>query len=182
MGIVFTIPLTWTFPPTICASDWKGICHAPEKAAHRMKKLAMVAVFISSFSMAFGQIEFKTNPVLVAFDAIPISLEKSFNGQLGLELDGLVYRYGPILYFTAKYYRNPKYGLDGLYFGAFTGYLKGWGSYGEDDGFGIGLLTGYKHLFSKNFLAEAALGAGADFAVRYPVLPYAKLMLGYRFN
>lgn len=29
-----------------------------------MKKLALVAVFISSFSMAFGQIEFKTNPVL----------------------------------------------------------------------------------------------------------------------
>ena len=102
--------------------------------------------------------------------------------QLGLELDGWVFRYGPILYFTARYYRKPTNEADGFYFGAFTGCLKGRDFYGDDDGFGIGLLTGYKYLFSGSFVAEAAIGAGADFADRYPVLPYAKLMVGYRFN
>ena len=147
-----------------------------------MKKTLLIVGFIISFFSSFGQIEFKTNPALVAFDAIPVSMEMVVNKQLGLELDGLVYRYGPILYFTTKYYRKPTDAADGLYFGAFTGYLKGWDIDGDDDGFGIGLLTGYKYLFGGNFLAEAAIGAGADFADRYPVLPYAKLLVGYRFH
>jgi hypothetical protein len=143
-----------------------------------MKKLVALGVFLASFQMANAQVEIKTNPVAILFEALPVSVEYLINDSWGMELDAFVASGGGALYLSGKHYFSPSKGADGFNLGTFVGGLGGDG----DSGFGLGFFAGYKAVSSKNVLLELALGVGRDFTGDIEVLPFGKLHVGYRFG
>lgn len=144
-----------------------------------MKKFfAVTALLVCAFTAAQAQFEIKTNPIALIFEVFPVSLEYNINADWGAEIDALATRGGGFVYFSGKYYLEPRYGADRFNFGMFAGFLGGEG----DVGAGIGFLAGYKIVSKKNILLEIALGVGRDFTGDIGVLPYGKFHVGYRFG
>lgn len=143
-----------------------------------MKKIILFSVLMANVHFAMAQMEIKTNPIAIIFEALPISLEYIANDSWGLELDGFVASGAGWLYFSGKHYFSPKVGADRFNIGTFIGGAGGDG----DSGFGLGFFAGYKAVSSKNVLLEIALGLGRDFTNDIDVLPYGKFHVGYRFG
>lgn len=143
-----------------------------------MKKLIALITFLAFFKFADAQVELKTNPVAILFEALPLSVEYLINDSWGMELDAFAVSGGGYLYLSGKHYFSPRKGTDGFNLGTFVGGIGGDG----DSGFGLGFFAGYKAVSTKNVLLEIALGIGRDFTDEIGVLPYGKLHVGYRFG
>lgn len=144
-----------------------------------MKNLIFVMLFGLASQSAMAQVEVKTNPIGLIFEAFPLSIEVVTADSWGVELDAFASSGLDFLYLSGKHYFNPHRRADGFNIGAFMG---GAGNDEGDDGFGLGFFAGYKAVSAQNVLLEIALGLGRDFTDDIGVLPYFKLHVGYRFG
>ncbi len=144
-----------------------------------MKNLMLTALLLLALGRATAQVEVKTNPIGLLFEAFPVSIEVVAGDSWGVELDAFASSGLDFLYLSGKHYFSPRRGADGFNLGAFMG---GAGDDKGKDGFGLGFFAGYKALSSKRVLLEVALGLGRDFTEELDVLPYFKLHVGYRFG
>jgi hypothetical protein len=76
-----------------------------------------------------------------------------------------------------KYYPNPDFGSDKIYVGILVG---GFGL-ASDRFAGFGFEVGHKWVGERNILFEISGGIGKVFGVG-EVVPYGRLMVGYRFS
>ena len=148
------------------------------------RKLTLT-IFILSFLLGLNvqsnaQVEVKLNPPAALFGFFQTGIEFPIGTDFGFEteliffaIDGEV---GGGLLLHGKYYFNPDFGSDKIYIGALAGALGG-----DGDSFGaFGFEVGYKWVGKRNILFEIGGGVGratSDFGV----LPYGRLMVGYRF-
>ena len=140
-----------------------------------MKKqlFSFLVLGILSFQFLHAQTEIKVSPVALLATVGAISVEHGFNDDFGMEADLYFTGGGGALILSAKYYFNPRKGLDRFHAGIYTGLLS-------EASAGIGFLAGTKIISEKNILFEIGLGIGRTFEGGF--LPYFKLHLGYRFG
>ncbi len=140
-----------------------------------MKKPLFSFLILSmlSFQLLHAQTEIKFSPIALLATIGAISVEHGFNDDFGMEADVYFAGGGGALIVSAKYYFNPKEGLDRFHAGIYTGIIP-------EAGAGIGFLAGTKIVSQKNILFEIGLGVGRTFEGGF--LPYAKLHIGYRFG
>ena len=162
-----------------------------------MKKTLLLLVLCASFLtqiLAQAEVEVKerkafevtTNPLGLLFlpDAffLPVSAEFIINENFGAGAEALLIAsdgfFGAIVYGSAKYYFNPKYGADRFYVGSYLGGAR----LLEANGFGLGFMIGQKWVSSKNIVFDLAIGGGRDFTRGIGFLPYAKVNIGYRLE
>ncbi len=143
-----------------------------------MKRILFIFALFGLAHTVQAQVEIKTNPVALLFEALPVSVEYCINDSWGTELDAFATADWGFLYLSAKHYFSPRKGTDGFNIGSFAGGAGGDG----DSGFGLGFFAGYKGISTKNILLEIALGIGRDFTDNVEVLPYFKFHVGYRFG
>ncbi len=140
-----------------------------------MKYVIPAFLFITSFAYtANAQFELKSNPIALIFAAPSLSAEYGFTEDFGVEAYGIIFPDGEgIAFVSAKYYLNPKEGLDRFNIGGFlaAGSL----------GIGAGFQLGQKVVAKKGLVFEFGIGLGRGFTDE-PFLPYFKLDLGYRFK
>ncbi|MFK8008976.1 MAG: hypothetical protein AB8H03_21620 [Saprospiraceae bacterium] len=127
-----------------------------------------------------AQVEFKFNPPAALFGLFQLGLEFPIGTDFGVEpelifavSDGDI---GVGLLLHGKYYFNPDFGSDKIYIGALTGILGG----GGDTFAAFGFEVGYKWMGKRNILFELGGGIGRATS-EFGVLPYGRLMVGYRF-
>lgn len=76
-----------------------------------MKKIILFSVLMANVHFAMAQMEIKTNPIAIIFEALPISLEYIANDSWGLELDGFVASGAGWLYFPGNITSAPRWVL-----------------------------------------------------------------------
>ena len=141
-----------------------------------MKKplFLFLALMILSSQFLCAQTEVKISPVALLGGLFAISVEQGITDDFGVEADfyGAIEAGGAFVV-SAKYYFNPREGLDRFHAGIYAGGIS-------DTGAGVGFLVGTKIVSRKNILFEIGLGIGRTFDDGF--LPYGKLHLGYRFG
>lgn len=144
------------------------------------RAIILGCLFFGINFQTIAQVEFKFNPPAALFGLFQIGLEFPIGSDFGIEPEIIFFSsdgdVGGGLLVHGKYYFNPDFGSDKIYAGAFTGILGGSG-----DAFAaFGFEVGYKWVGRRNVLFELGGGVGratSDFGV----LPYGRLMIGYRF-
>ncbi len=138
-----------------------------------MKNSFLIFLFLGIFQTAHAQIEVSTNPVLILFEVIPLTIQKPINRDFEVGVDLLFSPAfdGGIFYGKGKYYFNPRMGADRFHIGAFVG--------GFSESVGGGFFAGYKILSERGVFLDLGLGLGRG---TESVLPYGQLHVGYRFG
>lgn len=152
-----------------------------QKLFRKITRTIIVFIFLVGVNFqSKAQVEFKLNPPAALFGFFQMGFEFPVGTDFGFEpeiiffaIDGEV---GGGLLVHGKYYFNPDYGSDKIYIGALTGVLGG-----DSDTFAsFGFEVGYKWMGKRNILFEIGGGVGRATA-EIGVIPYARVMLGYRF-
>lgn len=120
-----------------------------------------------------AQTELKISPFALLIPAGAVSLEYGVSESFGVEIDAVAGGGGGYVTGNAKYYFNPRAGLDRFHIGMFM-------SSGVESSPGIGFLIGSKIVSPKNVLFEFGLGGGRSFDGGGVV--YWKLHVGYRLR
>ncbi|MFT6320313.1 MAG: hypothetical protein ACJAT4_001236 [Granulosicoccus sp.] len=152
-----------------------------QKVFQKITRSIFILFFVFSCSLQINaQVEFKLNLPAALFGFFQTGLEFPIGNDFGVEteliffaIDGEV---GGGVLVHGKYYFNPDYGSDKIYIGILTGGLGG----GGDSFAAFGFEVGYKWIGKRNILFEIGGGVGRATA-DINVLPYGRLMLGYRF-
>lgn len=121
-----------------------------------------------------AQTEIKLNPVALLFTGIGLGVEYGVNDEFGIDLNALIVEGGGGVWVAAKYYLNPRQGLDRFHVGIFAGAVT-------DLGPGLGFMLGQKIVSSSNrIIFDIGVGVGRSF--EGGVLPYGRLSVGYRIG
>jgi len=152
-----------------------------QKVFQKITRSIFILFFVFSYSFqSNAQVEFKINPPAALFGFFQTSLEFPIGNDFGFETELIFIAvdgdFGGGVLIHGKYYFNPDFGSDKIYIGIFSGGLGGEGEVFAAFGF----EAGYKWLGKRNILFEIGGGVGRATA-DIGVLPYGRLMLGYRF-
>lgn len=134
-----------------------------------------------------AQIEFKLNPPAALFGLFQIGFELPKSKDWGLEAEFLFFSVNENvvggLFVHGKYYFNPDLGADKIYAGVIIGGIAGDNLYDDKkEQYALfGLEMGYKWFGKRNVLLEVGGGVNKIAYDDIGIIPYARLMLGYRF-
>ena len=149
------------------------------KIKQRLSYVTILILFLfgGNTNIQAQDVEVKINPPLALFNILQTSVEFPIGPDFGIEAEGIFGDGVGGVVIHGKYYFRPDYGNDKIYIGLLTGGIFGDGV----NGLAFGFEGGYKWFGKRNILFEIGLGIGRG-TDEIDVVPYGKLMVGYRFT
>lgn len=143
------------------------------------RSVVILSLLISFNYQTKAQVEVKINNIGAFLGLFTGVFEVPVTKNLGLETE-LIFianenEIGGGVILHGKYYFEPDFSIDRVYFGFFSG---GFGT--EEVIAGFGFEAGYKWLGKRNVLFELGIGGGRV-STGNSFIPYGRMMLGYRF-
>ncbi len=160
-----------------------------QKLFQKITRPIFILFFIFNLNVqSNAQVELKLNPPAALFGFFQIGCEFPGSYDWGIETEVIFYsidgEVGGGLLAHGKYYFNPDFGADKLYAGIIIGGISADIVYNDDKDqyVAFGFEAGYKWFGKRNILLEIGGGIGRISSDNIGPIPYARLMLGYRFT